>query len=179
MLIRLWFKPLLGGVSALTHLFYRTDGKWKNSPCMHEASYIQLQYLFKWLLWLCFGTTARPPNIEMLIFLSFENVYTRPAFKMDESKRSTPQSVWWISFERQHRVLSEILFKIICCRTNTISLFQGPNLNTKQHLVLDRHWGMKKKKKKDTLDWCNLLFSAPTVKSTLRSCWISFVQFLN
>lgn len=46
---------------------------------MHEASYVQLQYLFEMVSMVkpCFGTKARPPNIQMSMFVLIKKMFTQ------------------------------------------------------------------------------------------------------
>lgn len=121
---------------------------------MHEASYVQLQYLF---LNGSFGTTARLLSIEMLMFLSFKNVYTRPVFGINESKCSPQEDVLWF--------LQDIFYNTLDVTGQTPSVcFKDPIWTRKQHPVLDRHWGIKEKKRKYNIDWCYLPFFTPAVK---------------
>lgn len=73
---------------------------------MREASYVQLQYLFEMVHMAkpCFGTSTRLPSIVMLEYLSVKNFIQGRVRGKDESELSPPQS-----FQRQHRISSEIL----------------------------------------------------------------------
>lgn len=157
--------------------FFKTESKWKWSPCMHEASYVQLQYLFsKWLIWL---------NHALAPQLGFQTLRCWYFCPLKKCLYNACVQDCWVKICVIH-FFWEAAQNIFC---NCIIHYRLQNKHWKfvsktqseHETTPTSKQALRYKTKWYDIDWCHLLFSAPSVKPHWGVINVAFLlcKFLN